>query len=177
MCWEQRKQHYLLPWGNGANINTDTQILTHVPMWMCAFIHGVISVRGLGVKAEELESRSVQETWVCPPRLHLNLGHHLPSFCLSNAAKSLGYSTLTAFRWPVLKRCTSVKKRCLDESSHISLPFCARLPSQATDGPCSDQKQDCDWGRWLIWWRETSAMRPQHRDEYSDALSYDQPHK
>lgn len=148
-------------------------------MWMCAFIHSVISVRVLGVNAEDHESGTGQETSVFPciwtrssPVLLLS---HQRSQVVSQKLGLLGFDYF--LRWPLLKQCTSVKKGCVDESSHISRNFCARLPTQATDGCCSDQKQECDWGRWLIWWRETFAFLPQHRDDYSDTPLYGQPPK
>lgn len=168
MCWEQRKQHYLPPWGNGANINTDTQILTHVPMGMCAFIHSIISVRVLGVNGENLESRSGQETSVFPC---------IWTWSSPVLQKAWVTRLWLLLRWPLLEQCTSVKKGRADESPHVSLPFCTCLQTQATDGPCVDQKQECDWGRWLIWWRETFAFLPRHRDNYSDATFYGQPCK
>lgn len=108
-------------------------------------------------------------------------GPNLISFWHINVAKWWAKSLVTRLwlllRWPVLKQCTSLKKGCVDESPHISQPFCACLPTQATDGPYSDQKQECDWGRWPIWWWETFAFLPQHRDDCSDGTFYGQPCK
>lgn len=178
MCREQRKQHYLPPWGNVANINTDTDTNTRADVNVC--IH---PQRNQCESARGQCWRSWVRDWpgdVSVP-LYLNpvitCSPSVSSTQPSGEPKAWVTLLWLLLRWPLLKQCTSVKKGCVDESSHISRNFCARLPTQATDGCCSDQKQECDWGRWLIWWRETFAFLPQHRDDYSDTPLYGQPPK
>lgn len=77
-------------------------------------------------------------------------GYHL-FFCLSSEPKAWVTQLWLLLNYPYTNNAPQLRREV--ESLHISWLFCARLPAQATDGPYSDQKQECDWGRWLIWWR------------------------